>query len=109
MSTQYQQVKQAAAYIRERTSLVPKVVLVLGSGLGDYADRMEQAQVISYEEIPGFPISTVKEHKAKLILGTLFDVPVAIMQGRRFRRSSASSRTGASVLTSISSKSCSIW
>ena len=82
MSTQYQQVKQAAAYIRERTSLVPKVVLVLGSGLGDYADRMEQAQVISYEEIPGFPISTVKEHKAKLILGTLFDVPVAIMQGR---------------------------
>ena len=82
MSTQYQQVKQAAAYIRERTSLVPKVVLVLGSGLGDYADRMEQAQVISYEEIPGFPISTVKEHKAKLILGTLLDVPVAIMQGR---------------------------
>ena len=82
MSTQYQQVIQAAAYIRERTSLVPKVVLVLGSGLGDYADRMQQAQVISYEQIPGFPISTVKEHKAKLILGTLFDVPVAIMQGR---------------------------
>ena len=82
MSTQYQQVIQAAAYIRERTSLVPKVVLVLGSGLGDYADRMQQAQVISYEQIPGFPISTVKEHKAKLILGTLFEVPVAIMQGR---------------------------
>lgn len=82
MSKQYQQVLQAAAYLRERTKVIPKVVLVLGSGLGDYAEKMKEADIISYEDIPGFPISTVKEHKAKLIFGKLYDVPVAIMQGR---------------------------
>lgn len=74
--------KRPAEFLKSKTDIVPRVVLVLGSGLGDYAERLEKADVVPYEEIPFFPRSTVEGHKARLIFGELFGVPVAMMQGR---------------------------
>lgn len=82
MSSLYAQVQKAAAYLKERTRIRPRAVLVLGSGLGEYAERLEHADVVPYEQVPGFPVSTVEGHKAQLVFGSLFGVPVAIMQGR---------------------------
>lgn len=82
MTAIYQQAVKAAEFLKSKTEIVPRVVLVLGSGLGDYAERLEKADVVPYEEIPFFPRSTVEGHKARLIFGELFGVPVAMMQGR---------------------------
>lgn len=82
MSRIFAQIEQATAYIRSKTSIVPKLMLVLGSGLGDYGDRLEKMEVIPYKDIPGFPQTTVPGHKGNLLLGEVFGVPVAIMQGR---------------------------
>lgn len=73
----------AADYIRQvRPDFTPRVGLVLGSGLGVLADLLEDKTVISYEELPGFPISTIAGHAGKLVLGYLQNVPVACLQGR---------------------------
>jgi len=76
----------ALAWIRGRTDLVPAAGIVLGSGLAGLADRLERATVIPYAEIPGFPISKVPGHPARLVLGELpvggAAIPVAAMQGR---------------------------
>lgn len=82
MTAQYKLAQQAAAYLKTQTKIIPRAVLVLGSGLGDYAERLEGADVVPYECVPGFPKSTVEGHKARLVFGELFGVPVAIMQGR---------------------------
>ena len=78
----YTQATKAAKYIRSLTPLQPRLGLILGSGLGDFADRVDNATVIPYSEIPGFPVSTVAGHSGKLVLGTISGVPVAVMQGR---------------------------
>ncbi len=62
--------------------LRPRVGVILGSGLGAVADEVENPQTIGYEELPGFPRPTVEGHAGKVILGTLADVPVAVLQGR---------------------------
>lgn len=62
--------------------LRPRVGVILGSGLGAVADEVESPQTIGYEELPGFPRPTVEGHAGKVILGTLADVPVAVLQGR---------------------------
>ncbi|MCL2035874.1 MAG: purine-nucleoside phosphorylase [Oscillospiraceae bacterium] len=61
---------------------VPKVALVLGSGLGALADEIETVAVIDYSEIEGFPQSTVQGHKGRFVFGKIDQVPVVIMQGR---------------------------
>ena len=61
---------------------IPKTAIVLGSGLGDVAEAVEDAVVIAYEEIEGFPVSTAPGHKGRFIIGKLGDVSVVIMQGR---------------------------
>jgi purine-nucleoside phosphorylase len=81
MST-YDQVTEAVAAIRVRTPLQPTVALILGSGLGDLAHEVRDATVIPYEEIPHFARSTVIGHAGCLLLGTLADLPVVVMQGR---------------------------
>ena len=81
MST-YDQVTEAVAAIRVRTQLQPRVALILGSGLGDLAREIQDATAIPYEEIPHFARSTVPGHAGRLLLGTLVDVPVVVMQGR---------------------------
>ena len=77
-----QRIERAADYLKRATKIRPKVVLVLGSGLGGYADTMQNAQRIAYADIPGFPTSTVAGHKGQLVFGNLFGNDVAIMQGR---------------------------
>ena len=72
----------AVAAIRERTSVVPRVAVVLGSGLGGFADRIADATEIPYGEIPGWPISTALGHSGTLVLGSFAGVPVAVMKGR---------------------------
>ena len=78
----YDQVMEAASTIRERTSLQPEVALILGSGLGALAREVRDIVAIPYEEIPHFARSTVVGHAGRLLLGTLENRPVVIMQGR---------------------------
>jgi purine-nucleoside phosphorylase len=76
----------AVAWVRGKTDLLPTVGVVLGSGLGAFADRLERKAVVPYEEIPGFPISKVPGHAGRLVVGDLEvaggAVTVATMQGR---------------------------
>ena len=78
----YEKLQGCLASIRQKTDFVPKVALILGSGLGDYAEEIEIHQIIPYEEIQGFPVSTVPGHKGRFVLGYVKGVPVIIMQGR---------------------------
>ena len=72
----------AAAVIRERTPLQPRVGLILGSGLNALADAVEECVAIPYREIPHFPASTVEGHVGRLVVGRLEGQRVAVMQGR---------------------------
>lgn len=72
----------AAAHILSRSELRPQIALVLGSGLGGFADELENATRIPYSEIPSFPRSTAVGHAGKLVVGTVDGVAVAAMQGR---------------------------
>lgn len=82
VSTLYARAEQAARTIRARTSLEPRIALVLGSGLGGFADEFEEAVAIPYAEIPGFATSTAEGHAGRLVLGKVGTVPVMAMQGR---------------------------
>ena len=75
-------IAEAVAAIRERTALEPRVAVVLGSGLGGFADRVEAAVEIPYTDIPGWPGSTAMGHAGTLVLGTFAGTPVAVMKGR---------------------------
>jgi purine-nucleoside phosphorylase len=70
------------AAVRERTQLVPAVSMVLGSGLGAFADEIEDATAIPFEDLPGWPVATAPGHVGRLILGTVEGVPVVALQGR---------------------------
>ncbi|HEU4634607.1 MAG TPA: purine-nucleoside phosphorylase [Edaphobacter sp.] len=72
----------AAGYIRSVTHLQPKIGLILGSGLGDFADHVQKPSVIPYADIPNFPVSTVQGHPGRLVVGEIGGVPVVVMQGR---------------------------
>lgn len=72
----------AAELIRGRTQLEPRVAVVLGSGLGGFADELEDAAEIPYGEITGWPVSTAVGHAGTLALGTVGSMPLAVMRGR---------------------------
>ena len=78
----YEKATEAAEFIAARTPLRPRVAIVLGSGLGAFAERLEQATAIPFGEIPHFPQSTVEGHSGRLVVGMVSGVPVAVMQGR---------------------------
>jgi purine-nucleoside phosphorylase len=78
----YARVENAARTIRARTSLEARVAIVLGSGLGAFAEEFEGAVTIPYKEIPGFVSSTAQGHVGSLVIGKVEDVPVLAMQGR---------------------------
>lgn len=80
--TYYDEVMKAAAYIQSRTVLMPQTAIVLGSGLGAVADSLQDAVVIPYGDIPGFPHSALAGHADQLIIGRAGDSVVAAMQGR---------------------------
>ena len=79
---EFEKASRAAKFIESKTKLRARVGLVLGSGLGAFADELTSATRIPYERIPGFPRSTVEGHAGRLAIGKLRDVPVAVMQGR---------------------------
>jgi purine-nucleoside phosphorylase len=72
----------AAEYIAIHTRHHPKIGLVLGSGFGEFADAIEDADIIPYAEIPYFPNSTVEGHKGRLVIGRMEGQTVMVMQGR---------------------------
>ncbi|MGN6106041.1 MAG: purine-nucleoside phosphorylase [Kofleriaceae bacterium] len=78
----YDRVQAAAAAVRARTDLVPQIGLILGSGLGGYADGFERATAIDYGDIPSFPRSHVAGHKGRLVLGERAGARCVAMQGR---------------------------
>lgn len=82
MNPIYEKLKQCEACIRKITDFVPKVAIVLGSGLGDYADTIRVVAQVPYGEIEGFPVSTVPGHDGRFIFGYVEDVPVVCMKGR---------------------------
>jgi len=81
-NTLFDQANAAADLIRSRTTLRPEIALVLGSGLGAFAESVQEPTAIPFAEIPGFPQSTAIGHSGRLIIGTIAGIPVAVMQGR---------------------------
>ncbi|GBD06757.1 Purine nucleoside phosphorylase 1 [bacterium HR21] len=77
-----QHIAEATEVIRLTTSMRPSIGIILGTGLGELADRIEQECAIPYENIPHFPISTVESHHGRLIFGRLAGRDVVAMQGR---------------------------
>lgn len=73
---------ESIKFIESKLKVKPEIGIVLGSGLGGLADKIEDKIVISYEEIPNFPISTVEGHEGKLIIGKIKNKNVIAMQGR---------------------------
>lgn len=78
----YEKASQAVEYIKNRVSEIPEIAVVLGSGLGKFADGILDRTEISYEDIPNFPRSTVEGHAGKMIFGKVEGKPVVAMQGR---------------------------
>lgn len=76
------EISKASLYIQGKTSIKPKIGLILGSGLGELADHIEKSAIFDYKDIPHFPTSTVAGHKGRLVLGTLENQEVVAMQGR---------------------------
>lgn len=81
-SNLFARAEHAARTVRARTGDEARIALVLGSGLGDFADDLNEKTIIPYEEIPGFPKSTAEGHAGKLVSGKVDKVPVLAMQGR---------------------------
>lgn len=78
----YEKLQHCYKCVRKKTEFVPKAAIVLGSGLGDYAEAVSVEGELSYSEIDGFPISTVPGHAGKFIFGYVDKVPVVCMKGR---------------------------
>lgn len=82
MNQVYAKLQNCYVCVRKKTDFVPKVAIVLGSGLGDYAEQIRVVTEIPYAEIEGFPVSTVPGHAGKFIFGYLDEIPVVCMKGR---------------------------
>ena len=82
MNEVYKKLLKCRDIVQAKSNFVPEVALVLGSGLGGYADEMDIAATIDYHDIEGFPVSTVPGHKGRFVFGHVKGVPVVAMQGR---------------------------
>ena len=80
--TDFTHAEHAAKFLLSQTQLRPKIGLVLGSGLGGFADELSGATRIPYANIPFFPRSTAVGHAGQMVIGTAAGIPVAAMQGR---------------------------
>ena len=78
----YSVIEKAVEYIRGKIDFKPLLALVLGSGLGDFADSIDTEMCINYSEIPGFKSSTVLGHKGRFVFGRVQGIPIVAMQGR---------------------------
>lgn len=82
MDKVWEKLQACERQIRQKTDFVPKVALILGSGLGALADEIDVGSIVPYSEIEGFPVSTVAGHKGRFVFGHIGKTPVVIMQGR---------------------------
>ena len=82
MNKEYQRVLSCLECVRKVTDFKPEIAVVLGSGLGAFADNIDIAVSIDYKDIEGFPISTVPGHAGRFVFGYVDKIPVVIMQGR---------------------------
>lgn len=82
MNQVYEKLMRCYESVKSKVNFEPKVALVLGSGLGNYGEKIKVVQTLDYHEIDGFPVSTVQGHKGQFIFGYIGEVPVVCMQGR---------------------------
>ena len=82
MNPVYEKLMKCYQSVREKIDFVPEIALVLGSGLGNYGESIDVVATLNYNEIEGFPVSTVEGHKGRFIFGYVHGVPVVCMQGR---------------------------
>lgn len=82
MQTEYEKIQQCYEACRKITDFQPRIGLILGSGLGALADEIQCEAIVPYEELPGFPHSTVTGHQGRFVFGYMEGLPVVIMQGR---------------------------
>lgn len=82
MSKIYNKLINAYNYINNVTKIKPEIAVVLGSGLGNFADNIEVETIIPYKDIPDFPVSTIEGHKGCFVLGKVNNIHVILMQGR---------------------------
>jgi purine-nucleoside phosphorylase len=82
MSRKFERVQKCYQVVREKTDFKPVLGVVLGSGLGNYANQMEVVDEIPYDDIPGFPVSTVEGHDGRFLFGNIGKVPTVLMKGR---------------------------
>lgn len=82
MNSVYEKLQRCYESVKKQVNFTPKIALILGSGLGDYADGMQVEAVLNYRDIEGFPQSTVEGHKGRFVFGYVGSVPVVCMQGR---------------------------
>ena len=77
-----EQLESCIEFVRSRVDFQPEIALVLGSGLGAFAEQLTDTQMLRYNDIPGFPVSTVAGHAGQFVFGSLNGAKVAVMQGR---------------------------
>lgn len=82
MNENYEKLMKCFECVQQKITFKPEIVLILGSGLGDYADTMEVVETLDYHDIEGFPVSTVPGHKGRFVFGYAGGVPIVAMQGR---------------------------
>lgn len=82
MSKEMERLQKALAAVRQKTDFVPEVAVVLGSGLGGFADEISQVAIVNYQDIPGMPVSTAPGHVGRFVFGYVEETPVVVMQGR---------------------------
>lgn len=82
MSREYERIVKCCEYCKTRIDFKPKAAVILGSGLGDFAKHVEIEGEIPYQDIEGFPVSTVQGHAGKYVFAYVEGVPVVLMQGR---------------------------
>lgn len=75
-------IKESADFVKNNISITPEIGVILGSGLGDLAEEIENKEIIKYSDIPNMPASTIKGHKGQFVVGTLKGKKVIMMQGR---------------------------
>jgi purine-nucleoside phosphorylase len=78
----YDEVREAAEAIRARTRAIPRAAIVLGSGLGDFANTLETAVSLPYEQVPHWPASNIVGHEGRLVIGVVKNRDVVVMSGR---------------------------
>ena len=82
MNADYEKLMKCYECVQQKISFRPELALILGSGLGDYADTMQVVETLDYHDIEGFPVSTVPGHKGRFVFGYAGGVPIVAMQGR---------------------------